>query len=79
MQPTCTEAPSGGPDLEDVPTQLTQEILTMKREVNANQPQQAQQVDVSEESLLKLPAETRFTVPCTGAQLPRSATLWCNE
>lgn len=59
------------PVLEDVLTQLTQEILRMRREVTANQPQQAQQADIPEDqnfnwNLLKLPAETKFPVPCTG-------------
>lgn len=59
-----------GPDLEDVLTQLTQEILTLCREAIAHQPQQPQNVEVPEDpnfnwNLLKLPAETNFPVPCT--------------
>lgn len=43
----------------------------MRREVTANQPQQAQQADVPADqnfnwNLLKLPAKTKFPVPCTG-------------
>lgn len=56
------------PEIENVLTQLTQEILTMRREVAANQMQQAQHADVSEDpnfnwALLKLPADTKFPVP----------------
>lgn len=59
------------PEIENVLTQLTQEILTMRREVAANQTQQAQLADVPEDPnfdcvLLKLPAETKFPVPGTG-------------
>lgn len=59
------------PEIENVLTQLTQEILTMRREVAANQTQQAQHPDVPEDpnfnwALLKLPAETKFPVPSTG-------------
>lgn len=58
------------PDLEDVLTQVTHEIPTMRGEV-ANQPNQAPAVDVPEDSNFnwtqqKLPAETKFPVPCTG-------------
>lgn len=38
-----------GPDLEDVLTQLTQEILTLRREGIAHQPQQPQNVEVPED------------------------------
>lgn len=58
------------PDLEDVLTQLSQEILTIRGEV-ANQPNQAPAVDVLEDpnfnwTQQKLPAEAKFPVPCTG-------------
>lgn len=57
--------------IENVLTQLTQKILTMRLEVAANQTQQAQHPDVPEDpnfnwALLKLPAETKFPVPGTG-------------
>lgn len=57
------------PDLKDVLTQLTQVNLTMRGEV-ANQPNQAPTVDVPKDpnlnwTLQKLPAETKFPVPCT--------------
>lgn len=59
------------PDLDDVLTQLTQEILTMRGEV-ANQPNQAPAVDVPEDpnfncTLQKLPAETKFPFPWCSA------------
>lgn len=58
------------PDQEDILTQLTQEILTMRREL-ANQSQQPRHDDISEDPnfnwvLLKLPPETKFTLPGTG-------------
>lgn len=59
------------PDLEDVLTQLTQEILTIRREVTTNQPQQPRHDDLPEDpnfnwGLLKFPAETKFVMPGTG-------------
>lgn len=59
------------PDLEDVLTQLTQEILTMRHEVATNQPQQPRHVDIPEDLnfnwvLLMLPPETKFALPGTG-------------
>lgn len=69
------------PDLGDVLTQLTQKILTMRREV-ANQPNQGPAVDVPEDpnydwALLKLPAETKFPVPCTAPPKCITASLRC--
>lgn len=59
------------PDLEDVLTQLAQEILTMRRDVATNQPQQPRHDDLPEDpnfnwGLLKFPAETKFVMPGTG-------------
>lgn len=59
------------PDLEDVLTQLAQEILTMRRDVATNQPQQPRHDDLPEDpnfnwGLLKFPAETKFVMPSTG-------------
>lgn len=63
--------PREAPELEDVLTQLTQEILTLRREAVTQQPAQQPHAEVPEDpafnwNLLKLPPETRFPVRCTG-------------
>lgn len=67
------------PNLKDVLTQLTQEILTTRGGI-ANQPNQAPAVDVPEDpnfnwTLQKLPAETKFPAPCTGVVQRIAAVL----